>query len=42
MKEYDPDSYEICMELALELARDGLGKVSPNPPVGAVLISKEL
>ncbi len=42
MKEYDPDSYEICMALALELARDGLGKVSPNPPVGAVLISKEL
>src|SRR5512143_3740297 len=28
-----------CMRLALRLARRGLGRTSPNPPVGAVVVA---
>jgi diaminohydroxyphosphoribosylaminopyrimidine deaminase / 5-amino-6-(5-phosphoribosylamino)uracil reductase len=30
------------MELALELARQGIGKTAPNPPVGAVIVKNGL
>ena len=29
------------MQRALELGRQGIGRVSPNPPVGAVLVASE-
>ena len=32
------DLDERCMRLALRQARKGLGKTSPNPAVGAVLV----
>lgn len=31
----------LAMARALEVARNGLGRVSPNPPVGAVLVAAE-
>ena len=33
-------SIEQAMSLALEQARQGLGRVAPNPPVGAVILDK--
>ena len=32
------DVHEVFMSRALELARKGRGKVSPNPMVGCILI----
>jgi len=32
------DSNSFYMEIALSLARKGLGRTSPNPPVGAVIV----
>jgi len=30
--------YETFMRRAIELAKKGLGRVNPNPPVGAVVV----
>ncbi|MFH0881131.1 MAG: bifunctional diaminohydroxyphosphoribosylaminopyrimidine deaminase/5-amino-6-(5-phosphoribosylamino)uracil reductase RibD [Lentisphaerota bacterium] len=35
-----PAGHEIWMNRALELAREGEGMTRPNPPVGAVVVSK--
>ena len=32
------DVHEAFMSRALELARQGMGKVSPNPMVGCILV----
>ena len=32
------DVHEVFMSRALELARQGMGKVSPNPMVGCILV----
>ncbi|MGD0343117.1 MAG: riboflavin biosynthesis protein RibD, partial [Bacteroidales bacterium] len=40
MVTYDPSADERFMRLALRLARRGLGKVSPNPMVGAVIVKE--
>ena len=36
-----PKTDEFFMELAIEEAKKGLGKTSPNPPVGAVLVKNK-
>ncbi|OUU25702.1 MAG: riboflavin biosynthesis protein RibD, partial [Planctomycetia bacterium TMED53] len=38
----DPQDPEVLMRVAFELARRGLGRVAPNPPVGALLVTKDL
>ena len=37
---YSVDVHESFMSRALELAREGRGKVSPNPMVGCVLVKE--
>ena len=38
----DAEIHEPLMSAAFELARRGIGRVAPNPPVGAILINDEL
>ncbi len=37
----DPQDPEALMAVAFDLARKGMGRVAPNPPVGAILVTED-